>query len=146
MIKLTTEEKKKRGTLAKSRERDILSFDPLSAVPEPAFTLDEIGIQYFTRFCNILLSNKTLTIADIPIITRAAKWFVIFTIAEHEVTKVGSWQKTKTGYTQKTGAFTVMADADDRVMKIEALYGMNLTARTKINLPKTEKKNPFDEI
>ena len=142
----TIEEKKIKKTARKDREIYSLSYDPISEVPEPAFDLNADGQKYFGRFCQILLSNKTLTIADIPIITRAAMYYEIFSDARDSVRINGATQITKTGYTAKNGYFVTMTDAEKRVTEIEALYGMNLTARTKINLPKPEKKNAFDEI
>jgi len=146
MIKKTAEQKQKQGTLKKSREKAILTYDPLIKVPSPTFKLTTIGRSYFTRFCQILISNKTLTVADIPLITRTARWYEIYKQSDKDVAEHGAVQITSTGYTQKSGYLTVMTDAEDRIVKSENLYGMNLSARTKINLPKTEKKNPFDEI
>ena len=146
MRKKTPEVKRLQGTLKISREKSELTYEPLTSVPAPSFNLTKPGQIYFDQFCEILISNKTLTVADVPIITRCARWFEIYKEADDLVMVHGASQVTTTGYTQKSGYFTVMADADDRVTKIEALYGMNLTARTKIGLPKQKKENPFDEI
>ena len=147
MQKKPSSVKKIQGTLKISREKSELTYDPLTSIPAPAFKLSDEGLKYFERFCEILISNKTLTIADVPVISRAARWFEIYTEADINVRLHGASQVTSTGYTQKSGYFTVMADADDRVTKIEALYGMNLTARTKINIPKPDKgNNPIDDI
>lgn len=145
MKKLSNTEKEKRGTLRKSRIKETLSYLPLTKVPTPAFTLNKYGLDYFKRFCSILLSNKSLTIADIPIITRASKYYEIFIEADNGVKKYGAVQTTKTGYTAKNGYFVTMTDAEKRLTEIEALYGMNLTARIKINIPKEEKKNRAEE-
>jgi P27 family predicted phage terminase small subunit len=145
-IRASIEEKKKKGTIRKDRIATLLSYDPLVKIPKPAFTLNKDGRKYFNRFCQILLSNKTLTIADVPIITRAARYFEIFSEANENVLEKGAVQKTKTGYTAKNGYFVTMTDAEKRVTDIEALYGMNLSARMKINIPKPEKENPFKNV
>jgi len=146
MNELTNKEKLQRGTLKKSRVKSCLSYEPLKKVPRPAFGLSHIGMDYFSKFCKILISIESLTMADVPGITRAARWYEIYKEAENDIIVHGSVQVTSTGYTQQTGYFSVMEKAEDRILKFEALYGMNLTARTKINLPKPEKKNPFDDI
>jgi len=143
--RLTQEQKFQRGTLQKCRIKDSLTYEPLNELPAPAFELNEKGRDYFNRFCTILLSNKTLTIADIPIITRASKYYEIFIEANEGVKEYGAVQTTKTGYTAKNGYFVTMTDAEKRITEIEALYGMNLTARIRINIPKAEKTTPADK-
>jgi P27 family predicted phage terminase small subunit len=146
MRKISDEEKVKQGTIKKSRIKQELNYDPLGSIPAPAFKLNKDGVEFYERFCSILISNRTLTVADIPGITRAARWFEMYKDADKHILKEGPVQTTSTGYTQQTGWFTVMEKTEDRILKFEALYGMNLTARTKINLPKPEKKNDFDGI
>ena len=146
MNKKTTEQKKIQGTLKKSREKSELNYEPLTSIPAPSFDLNVDGQTYFDQFCGILISNSTLTAADVPGITRAARWFELYKEADANVLARGSVQVTSTGYTQQTGYFTVMEKSEDRLIKFEALYGMNLTARTKINIPKPKEKNPFDDV
>lgn len=146
MRKLSTSEKVSRGTLKKSREKANPTYDPLDHVPQPSFELNKDGREYFRQFCRILLSKNMLTSADIPGITRAARWYELYKQADESVSEKGAVQVTATGYTQQTGYFTVMEKSEDRLIKFEALYGMNLTSRMKINLPKPEKKNEFSDV
>ena len=138
--------KEKAGTLQKCRVKNNPTYEPLTEIPAPSFDLNDFGMDYFAQFCNILLSNKTLTMADIPGITRNARMFELYKEADDGVRKDGAVQVTKTGYTAKTGYFVTMTDAMDRIEKFEALYGMNLASRLKMNLPKPAKKNAFEEI
>lgn len=144
--KTSNAEKIKRGTNQRCRMTNELSYAPLTEVPAPSFALNAHGKTYFRNFCMILLSNQTLTAADIPGITRAARWFELYCEADEVVREKGPVQVTSTGYTQQTGYYTVMEKAEDRIIKFEGLYGMNLTSRTKINVPPAKKKNEFEEI
>ncbi|MCX6252779.1 MAG: P27 family phage terminase small subunit [Bacteroidetes bacterium] len=146
MKKTTNNEKLIKGTLQKCRVKENLSYDPLNEIPKPEFDLNADGKEYFESFCSILLSNRTLTDADIPIITRAARYYELYKEADKGIKVNGAVQITQSGYSAKTGHFVAMLDAEKRITEIEALYGMNLTARGKINIPKTEKKNAFDLI
>lgn len=138
--------KKQQGTLKKSRIKSNPTYAPIDQVPDPAFKLSPAGQEYFRQFCSILLSNKTLTLAYVPIITRAARWYEIYVEADKGVQKDGAVQVTSTGYTQKSGYMTAMADADDRITKIEEKFGLNLAANLKMDIPKQEKENPFDNV
>lgn len=140
------EQKQREGTARKDRIKLTLNYDPLIIVPKPAFKLNGDGLDYFNDFCNILISKKILTIADVPIITRAARYYEIYKAADEGVQKEGAVQITATGYTAKNGYFVTFTDCEKRITEIESLYGMNFTARSKINLPKEEKKNPFDDL
>ena len=138
--------KQLQGTVQKCRVKTPPSYEPLTSVPDPAFELNDDGMEYFTRFCQILLSNRTMTVAYVPIITRAARFYEIYKRADRKCQETGEVQVTASGYTAKTGHFVVMTDADDRITKIEAMFGMNLAALLKMDLPKTEKKNPLDNL
>jgi len=146
MDRLSKKSKIARGTLQKCRAKEPLTYDSIDYVPDPAFPLGDVAHEYFRQFCNVLISNSTMTLAYVPIITRAARWFQVYMEADAEMMKHGAVQVTASGYTQKSGYMTTAADAEDRVTKIEEKFGMNLAANLKMDLPKNNKKNPFDSI
>lgn len=146
MQKTTTEQKKLRGTAQRCRVAHEMTYEPIDSVPAPSFELTDTGMEYYNQFCEILMSRSALTMADIPIITRASRWYEIYKEADAEVRLNGATHVTQTGYTAQSGYYTVMEKTDDRIMKIETLYGMNLLSRQKINFKPTKTKNPIDEL
>lgn len=142
----SNEQKKVQGTLQKCRIKNPPTYQPLTTIPDPAFKVDPNGLQYFWDFCQVLLDNKLLNASYVPIITRAAYWFSIYHQAVSRVTKEGLTQTAKTGWEQKSAWFTVMSDAEDRITKIEEKFGMTLVSNLKLNIPKPEKENPFDDL
>lgn len=142
----TTSEKAKQGTLRKSREREALNYEPLEVIPEPLKKLDDTAMVYFNFICEILLSNKTLTNADVPAVSNAAKYYSIFDKASDMVETEGYCQTTQSGYTAKNAHFQVMNDARKAIMDFENLYGFNLASRGRINIPKTKEKGKLDKL
>ena len=134
------------GTLRKERVKITPNYDILDSVPAPSFQLNEHGQSYFVNFCELLISNKTMTAAFIPIITRAARYYEIYQYANEKVKEQGAVQETNTGYTAKNGYFVTMTDAEDRINKIEALFGMNLYNLQKLNIPEPPKKDDLAEL
>ena len=134
------------GTLRKHRQTQVLNFDSLTEVPDPLEGLLEDAQRYYNFICGVLISNGSLTIADIPAITQAAKLYGIFSLASAKVDE-GGWEQTaKTGFRAKSADYVVMTDAYKNIKYFENLYGFNLSARGKINIPQKKEINPLDEI
>jgi P27 family predicted phage terminase small subunit len=143
----TTDQKRIQGTLKKERIKKADAYMLLDEIPPPSFPLNKDGMSYFTDFCRILLDNKYLTEAYIPIITRSAYWHQIYMRSIREIEKKDIIQiASKSGWEQKSGWFTVMMDAEDRMAKIEEKFGMNLYSNMKLGLPKPKAKNPLDDL
>jgi phage terminase small subunit len=147
MRKLQKEEKLRRGTFDKSKIRVPLTFEPLTAIPDPLMNLEPDEMQYFKLCADVMLSNGTLTSADVPGITRAARMYGIYLQALKEIKLHGSEQTTKTGFRTKSGAFTVFTECEKLLSNFERSQGMNLISRSRLPKPDPPKgKNKFEEI
>jgi P27 family predicted phage terminase small subunit len=146
MNETTTKSKQIKGTLQKCRIKNKPAYEILTEVPMPGFKLDPNGLDYFVRFCQMLIDNKLMTAAYVPMITRAARWYEIYKEADGLVKEHGASQVTSTGYTQKSGYLTVMTDADDRVTKIEEKFGMSLITYMKLDIPKQDDDDELSEL
>jgi len=147
MKKLTKQEKINRGTYDPSKERQTLTFAPLKRMPNPTMDLNEIELQYFHNVCRAMLSNKTLTGADVPCITRACKMYSLYCRSLEDVNKFGAYQTTATGYTAKSGYFQVLIDTEKALQAFERSMGLNILSRSKLPTPAPEiRKNAFDKL
>lgn len=146
MQKTTIEEKTKRGTLRPDRVRKM-SFPPLREVPNPTFELSPVELKYFRDCCASMIEDGTLAEAFLPAITRASRMYGIYEESCRDVEKYGMVQKTSTGYTQKSGYFTVMTDAFQILLNFEKSMGLNLVTKSRLpDMRKPEEPNPFDTI
>lgn len=148
MKKLTTEEKIKRGTLVKHREQvNHFTTQPLITRPEPMHPLGEIERRYYDFCADLLIGANVLTMADVPGLTRAATWYKTYCDALEQVTKYGAIQETSTGYTTKTGAYSVLTESERILSTWERSVGLNVAGRAKLPPPpQPVKSNPFDEL
>ena len=129
------------GTLQKCRLKNNPTYAPIDFIPDPLRALNGNGMIYFKNFCQLLISNKTMTMAYVPIITRASRYYEIYCRMDDAVDKEGEIQiAEKTGWTQKSGYLTVLTDVEDRITKIEEKFGMNLHSNLKMDLPKGEEE------
>lgn len=146
MKKLTIAEKKRRGTFDRSKIRTPLTFKPLTEIPEPMTELDPGERGYFDLCAEVMISNGTLTSADVPGMERAAKMWGIYQKALGEVKKLGCYQTTKNGYTAKNGPFQVLCEAEKLLTSWERSQGLTIVSRSKLPPPTPpQKPNPFDE-
>lgn len=135
------------GTYRPDREPSGMTFEPLQSVPAPFENLSQTSQRYYQNVCSCLLSNQTLTAADIPIVTRAAQIFGQWCDAMGDIEKNGTIQRTQSGYTAKTAAFTIAIDCDKQLTSFEKSYGLNLSARQKMDIPiQKDEVNPIDEL
>jgi len=139
----TNNQKMMQGTLKKSRIKNTINFTPLAFIPKPLEELDKVGRQYYDYVCELLLSNKTLTSADIGALTMAAKIYSVFSLAAENVKIHGYFQKTPRGYTSKNAHFQTMMDSNKALKEFESLYGLNLSSRLKLDLGKGCKKEKY---
>ena len=139
----TNEQKIMQGTLRKSRIKRTLNFTPLNFIPKPLEELDKAGMQYYKYVCELLLSNKTLTSADIGAVTMAGKFYSVFSLAAENVKIHGYYQKTQSGYTSKNAHFQTMMDSNKALKEFESLYGLNLSSRLKLDLGKAGKNDKY---
>jgi len=147
MKKLTEKEKKIRGTFEASKIRTPLTFEPLTKIPEPMMKLGPIEMEYFQHCAEIMISNHTLTSADVPGLSRAANIYRIYRQAIEDINVHGCYQVTQSGYTAKNGYFQVLTDAEKHLTSFERSQGLNLVSRSKLPPPPpAPEKNPFDEI
>ena len=124
-----------------------LTFEPLTSIPEPMMTLEPDEMEYFRHCSEIMISNHTLTSADVPGLSRAAHWYGIYKKMLQEIKLHGAEQTTKTGFVTKSGAFTVAVDCEKQLSSFERSQGLNLVSRSK--LPKVDPpkgKNKFDAL
>jgi P27 family predicted phage terminase small subunit len=142
----TRQQKQASGTLEKRRDKTELSFDPLTELPEPMDQLSETGIEFYNRIGKILLSNGILTDADIVPLTEASGWWEIRCKMKGDINKNGCIQETQSGYTQKTASVQVLFDATRILDAFYKAYGLSFASRSKLNMPKKEKKNALLEI
>lgn len=135
------------GTLRPDRDRTPLTCEPLNEVPQPFAPLSDTGKRYFQAVCEVLLSNGTLTAADLPAITRAAEIYEFYVDAKKAVRELGAWTTTQSGYTSKSAPWQVMTDAEKALASFERSFGLTLAARAKLPpAPVKEGPNPFDQF
>lgn len=136
------------GTYRPDREKSCMNFEPLKTVPEPFEKLSPKSRRYFENVCYCLLNSGALTQADIPIVTRASKIFGQWCDAQADIEKNGTIQRTQSGYSAKTAAWTIAIDCDKQLTSFEKSYGLSLSARQKMDIPqqKDAEPNPFDEL
>ena len=147
MRKTSLAEKKSKGTLQKCRIKHPPAYENLISIPDPAFELDINGKMYFDKFCQMLIDNKLLTAAYVPIISRAARYFEIYKDADDKVQSNGIVQiAEKSGWEQKSAYFTIMTDAEDRITKIEEKFGMTLLSMQKLDIKKPDKNADDDDF
>ena len=132
------------GTFRQDRVKTGLTFEPLSEIPEPFEVLREHGAKYFRAVCECLISNKTLTAADIPAVTRAAQQYAMYCGAVDGIRKNGAYQETKSGYTAKNAYFQILQDCEKVLQGFERAYGLTLSSRLKFDLPEPTLPNSFD--
>ncbi|MFZ4521474.1 MAG: P27 family phage terminase small subunit [Bacteroidales bacterium] len=147
MKRLTKAEKLIRGTFDPSKIRPVLTSNPLLAIPDPMTKLSSVEMEYYRLCAEIMISNHTLTSADIPGLTRAAAMFAIFEQAKQDIAIHGCYQTTQSGYTAKNGYFQVLCDAEKMLTSFERGQGLNLVSRSKLPPPPDPKiPNSFDDI
>jgi P27 family predicted phage terminase small subunit len=134
------------GTFRKDRVKVGLTFAPLKEIPEPFEPLKEHGAKYFRAVCECLISNKTLTAADIPAVSRAAQQYAMYCCAVDGIRKHGAFQETKSGYTAKNAYFQILQDCEKVLQGFERAYGLTLSSRLKFDLPDPITANLFDEF
>jgi hypothetical protein len=87
MKKLTIAEKRIRGTLDQSKIKKPMTFEPLDEIPAPMTRLGAVEMRYYNLVAEILVNSKTLTMAEVPGMTRAAEFYGIFQKAKKEIVK-----------------------------------------------------------
>jgi len=138
------ERKTRQGTFRQDRNKKLHTLQPLTFIPKPLMDLNKYEHEYYNLCCEILLSNGTLTAADILGISRAAKTYGIYQKALEELANHGSYQTTKSGYTTKSGPFVVVADCEKLLTTFERSQGLNLISRSK--LPEQKLSEFFTEL
>ena len=103
------------------------------------------GGGYFTHVCNMLLYFGKLTPALIPTITRIAQIYDVYEKAQKIVAEDGAFQTTQSGYSTKSGAWTVMSEAHKIILDFEKENGFTLASSQKISIPdKPKNEEDFD--
>jgi len=134
------------GTLKKYRVNDSpATSEKLSSVPDIPGEVPGNAHGYFTHCCEYLLYNDLLTSAIIIQIVRASQMYSEYAKCQEEVAEKGSIQRTGSGYTAKTGAWTVMIEAHKLLLEFEREQGLTLASSQKISVPPKQKnEDDFD--
>jgi phage terminase small subunit len=147
MKKLTIQEKKRRGTYERCKERKSLSFDALNQVPEPLMELSKVEQSYFDLCANAMIHERTLTGAFIPALTRAASTYGIYCQALEGIKQHGAYQVTQGGYSTKNGYSVVLNDCEKSLAAFERSMGLCLVSKSKLPpAPEIKRYGPFDEL
>ena len=146
MERKTIKEKVISGTVQKCRIKKQLNFEPLREIPAPMDKLGPVGLEFYGYVCEILMNNNMLTTGDIIPITDAAFWWELSCMSKQEIRTNGYFQISPNGFTSKTAAFQVLTDASKALSAFYKSYGLNFAVRSKLDMPKPEKKNEFDDI
>jgi len=134
--------KEAQGTLRKCRvNTSPATSEPLSAIPAVPPEVPDDGAGYFTWACEILYSFGELRTSFIPSITRAAQMHSQYERHWAIVNETGALQTTQSGYTQKTGAWTLMTEAYKFLNEFEREYGLTLSSSQKITVQDKQKNN-----
>ncbi len=141
----TNYQKKLSGTIQPCREKNPIDFEPVLEVPEPLSKLDKPGKEFFEYVCSLLISNKQLTTADLPAITRAAGIWEIFMQAKSACQEHGYYQETKSGYTAKNAHWQVLTDAEKILTGFEKSFGLTVLSRSKIDITPIKAYDPDDD-
>jgi phage terminase small subunit len=147
MKRLTKAEKMIRGTFEASKIKKPLNFLPLETVPEPMMKLHPVEMEYYQLCAECMVGNNTLTSADLPGLTRAAKMYGIFQQALKDIEKNGCYQVAKSGYNSPNAYFMVLINSEKMLTAWERSQGLNLVSRSKLPEPPPPPEiNPFDEF
>ena len=134
--------KKAQGTLQPCRVNSSpATAESLSAIPAVPKDVPDDGAGYFTWACEILFSFGELRTSFIPSITRAAQMHSQYARHWDIVNREGARQVCQSGYTQKTGAWTLMTEAHKFLNEFERDYGLTLASSQKISVPEKPKNN-----
>ena len=138
--------KKAQGTLQPCRvNNNPATAELLSAVPDVPEDVPEGGGGYFTHVCNMLLYFKKLTAALIPTITRISQIYDVYQEAQKDVAINGAFQTTQSGYSTKSGAWTVMTESHNHILAFEKECGFTLASSQKISIPdRPQNETDFD--
>ena len=138
--------KKAQGTLKPCRVNNSpATSELLSSVPDIPEDVPDNAHGYFTHCCEYLLHNNLLTSAIIVQIVRASDMYSNYKKMKDIVDEHGPIQTTETGYTAKTGAWTVMVEAHKLLLEFEREQGLTLASSQKISVPPSQKnEDDFD--
>lgn len=138
--------KEAQGTLKKYRvNENPATAEKLGAVPEIPVEVPENAYGYFTHCCEYLLFNNLLTSAIVVQVVRASQMYSQYAKCQEIVDSDGAIQKTESGYTAKTGAWTVMVEAHKLLLEFEREQGLTLASSQKISVPdKPTNDSDFD--
>lgn len=131
MNRLPNREKERRGTLIKSRIPKM-NIESMKEVPDPIQELNDLDKEFYYTVCSIFIEWRVLSAAFLNDIERAAVWNGLFWRAKTEVEKNGGVQVTKTGYSQKSGYASMMAEAEKHLQHFKSKYGLNASDMEKV--------------
>ena len=118
----------------------------LSAVPDVPDVVPDEGKGYFAHVCQSGL-GIWLTADLIPTIARGAVFYTHFIRAFNAIEKAGgsAWQSSGTGWTQKSGEFSIMVEAHKLLLEFEREQGLTLASSQKISIPdRPQNEGDFD--
>ena len=140
--------KKAQGTLQPCRVNDNpVAGILLSIIPEVPDIIPDEGHGYFVHVCQSGL-GIWLTADLVPTISRGAIFYAHFIRSLEAIEAVGGkpWQKSGTGWTQKSGEWTIMMDAHKLLLEFEREHGLTLASSQKISIPdRPTNEDDFDK-
>jgi len=134
------------GTLQKCREvGNALEFRPISSVDVPDY-LEGYAVEFFEYYSRLMASVGLLTPADMLELEKASIAYSMMREAYDDLKENGSMQVTRSGYTQKTAAFTVYSDANKILSDFSNRYGLNVVSRERITMSEPDNEDDLDKL
>ena len=149
---IPTAMKKAKGTAQKCRIlRNEMQAELLDAVPDPPEWLEgDDAIREWFVVCNELMKSKVLATSDLSILGMYCTELATYILAqkrmrENEANRVltKNDKEGKAHYSQLQAWAKVANEAQDRVLKIAAEFGITPSSRTRIGTLKNDDNDPF---
>lgn len=120
------------GTLRQDRHSDTVRAD--SVLLEPPDHLDEVARIEWLRVAGELHNIELTTSLDLTLLEQYCVVYSQWRAAIDDLQQYGAVQKTKTGYSQQTGYFTVAVKLGKEVRDIAREFGLTPSSRTRLRI------------
>jgi P27 family predicted phage terminase small subunit len=137
------------GTVRKDRMREGIHFDEITTVPKPEVWMTAKAKKYFKNICELLISKKLLTSANVPLVLIMASEFATYEEATREIRRGGMVQtiETKNGaYEQVTPWVAIRNQSMKNYKDVAALFGLDPLSQQKIGPAVRDTGDDFDKL
>lgn len=115
MRKLSNEQKKMQGTYQECRDKPVVQWQQMDAIPDPPDFFNEVGATTWYSVCHQLKGRGELCFVYMPLVDTYCFAVQMWSRAKQELMKEGA--KLTTTYINKVGASNEVPSAWFRIMK-----------------------------